>query len=121
MLGERARKRLDAEPLGRVVPGGDEMDPELPRSLEARLLRLARQEEIEAIVRGLDQVVARAAARDRDSLHALRPVREDERLPAGDAANPVDELVDRERLREPAREPDRPELSLALDTELAGE
>src|SRR3954453_19333754 len=49
--GEMLGKRLDAEPLGRMVPRRDEGDPELARGVEARLLRLARQEQVVARAR----------------------------------------------------------------------
>ena len=54
-LGEVARERLHAEPLGRVVAGGDEVDPELAGGLQARLLGLAGEEQVVALVRRLDQ------------------------------------------------------------------
>ena len=83
-LGEVARERLHAEPLGRVVAGGDEVDPELTGGLQARLLGLAGEEEVVAFVRCPDQLAAGAARADRDPLDPLRPVREDERLAADD-------------------------------------
>ena len=79
-LGEVARERLHAEPLGRVVAGCDEVDPELAGGLQARLLGLAGEEEVVALVRRLDQLAAGAARADRDPLDPLRAVREDERL-----------------------------------------
>ena len=42
-LREPVGESLDAEPLRRVVAAGDEVDAELPRLVERRLLRLARQ------------------------------------------------------------------------------
>ena len=81
-LREVARERLHAEPLGRVVAGRDEVDAELARGLEARLLGLAGEEEVVALVRRLDQVAAAAAARDRDALDLLGAGGEDDRLAA---------------------------------------
>ena len=80
-------------------PGRDEVDPELPRRLQRRLLGLARQEEVVALVRRFDQVVAGGAGRDRDSLDALRPMREHERLALHGALDPARELLDRRRAR----------------------
>ena len=87
-LGEVARERLDAQPLGRVVTGRDEVDAELARGLQARLLRLAREEEVVALVRRLDQLAAGRTRADRDPLDPLRAVREDERLAADGLADP---------------------------------
>ena len=80
-VGEVGGERLDAESLGRVVTCRDQVDPELPRGGEVRLLRLAREERVEALVGGPDQVVAGCTGRDREALDPFRPVREDERLP----------------------------------------
>ena len=40
-VGETGGQRLHAEPLAGVVPGGDEVDPELARRRRVRLLGLA--------------------------------------------------------------------------------
>ncbi len=74
-------ERLDAEPLGGVVAGCDQVDPELLRGREARLLGLAREERVEALVRSPDQVVPRGARRDREALDPLGAPGEDERRP----------------------------------------
>ena len=60
-LGQPLRERLHAEPLGRVVAARDEVDPELACGLQARLLRLAGEEEVVALVRRADQLAAGAA------------------------------------------------------------
>ena len=54
-------------------PAGDQRDAELARRVEVRLLGLACDERVVALVRGRDQVVAGAAGRDRDALDPLRP------------------------------------------------
>ena len=66
-------------------PAGDEVDPELAGGLQARLLRLAREEEVVALVGGPDQLAA-ARRPSRSRLAAIRsgPVREDERLAPAD-------------------------------------
>ena len=98
-VGEVARQCLHAEPLGRVVAGGDEVDPELAGDLQARLLGLAGEEEVVALVRRLDQRAPRPTRADRDPLDLLRPVREDERLaPAHGLPDAADELGDAGRL-----------------------
>ena len=81
------RERLDAESLGRMVAGRDQVDAELPRGGEVRLLGLAREERIEALVGGPDQVVTGGAGRDGEALDPLGAVREDERLPVDRVAS----------------------------------
>ena len=63
---------------------------------EVRLLGLARQQRVEALVRGADQVVAGCAGRDGEALDPVRPVREDERLPVDGVRHPRRQLADRE-------------------------
>ena len=65
-LREALGQRLDAEALGRVVPRGDQMDAELAGGRRARLLGLAGEQRVVALVGGLDQIRGRAAGRDRD-------------------------------------------------------
>ena len=89
-------ERLDAEALGCVMAGRDEVDAELLRGREVRLLGLARQEGVEALVRGPDQVVAGGAGRDGEALDPVGPVGEDERLPVDRVAHPRGQLVDRD-------------------------
>ena len=92
------------------------MDAELARGVQARLLGLAREEEIEAIVCGLDQVVAGGACRDRDALDRLRPVGEDERL-AVDAAVTRATSSSIPSGSRASRQADLAERALALDPE----
>ena len=78
-LGEMRGERLDAEALGRVVAGCDQVDAELARRRPARLLRLAGQQRVEALVRRPDEVVTRAARRDRKAPDLPVSAGEDER------------------------------------------
>src|SRR5215211_943304 len=114
---ELTRERLHAEPLGRVVPGGNEVDPKLPRRLQRRLLGFARDEEVVALVRGLDDVVAGGAGRDRDALDPLRPVREDKRLALDGLLDPAHDVRDPSGLPQPPAEAEGSELALPLDAE----
>src|SRR5215831_18793894 len=77
-VGEPCRERLHTEPLGRVVTGGDEGDAELACEVEARLFRLARQEQVVALGRSLRQVAAAAARDDRHALDEVRSLSEHE-------------------------------------------
>ena len=97
-LRQPLRERLHAEPLGRVVTARDEVDPELACRLQARLLRLAREVEVVALVRRADQLAARAARADRDALDPLRAMREDERVAVEQPRDAADELLDADRL-----------------------
>ena len=105
-LRQAPRERLHAEPLGRVVTAGDEVDPELAGGVQARLLGLAGEEEVVALVGGADQLVAGAAGADRDALDPFGAVREDRRLAAERLADAVEELLDAARL--PGARPGRP-------------
>jgi hypothetical protein len=91
-------ERLHAETLGRMVSRREQVDPELARSVVARLLRLPGDKDVVARVRGLDQVVAGAAARDRDPLDGVGTAAQEERLPAGDLTDGGGEVVDRRGL-----------------------
>ena len=99
----------------------DEVDPELARGLEARLLGLAGEEEVVALVRGVDQVAAGRARADRDPLDPLRAVREDERLAADRLADAGGELLDADRLAQRPALADLGERALDLDAERVGE
>ena len=76
------RQRLDAEALRGVVACRDQVDPELAGRGPARLLRLAREKRVVALVRGTDEVVAGATARDRHAPDLLVPASEDQRRAA---------------------------------------
>ena len=104
-------ERLDAEALRRVVAGCDQVDAELPRCGEARLLGLAGEERVEALVRGADQVVAGRAGRDGEALDPLRAVGEDERLAVERVGDARRQLRDREAV-ERAGDPDAAERAL---------
>ena len=91
-VGEVRGERLDAEPLGRVVAGGDQVDAELLRGRVVRLLGLAGEERVEALVGGADQVVARCTRRDREAPDPVGPVAEDERLAAERVGDPGRQL-----------------------------
>ena len=65
-------ERLHAEPLGRVVPGRDQVDPELLRGREAGLLGLAGEERVEPLVGCPDQVVPCCTRRDGEALDPIR-------------------------------------------------
>src|SRR4029079_9892711 len=93
-------ERLDPEALRRVVTGRDEVDPELLGGRVVRLLRLAREESVEALVVVADQVVARCTGRDRETLDPRWPEREDDRLARNRLAHPRRPLLDRDT-REP--------------------
>src|SRR6476646_9941129 len=71
-LGKLLRQGLDAQLLGRVVPGGDEVDPELSGKVEARLGRFPGQKEVVALGGRLRQVALPAAGDDRDAPEVLR-------------------------------------------------
>ena len=86
-----ARQRLDAEPLGRVVAGGDEVEPELAGEVERRLGGLAGQEEVVALARRLGRVAGGAARDDRHALDGRRALQERGRLAAEHARTPGDE------------------------------
>ena len=103
------------------MAAGDEVDPELAGGLQARLLRLAGEEEVVALVGGVDQVAAGGARADRDALDPVRAVREDERLAADRLADTGGELVDAERLAQRPALPDLGERTLDLDPERLGE
>src|SRR4051794_38791688 len=96
-LGKRGGKRLHAVALRRVMAGGDEMDTELTRRGIARLLRLTRQQRVEALVRSANQVVSRGAGRDREATDLGRPKRENQRLSDHGIADASRKLLDRER------------------------
>ena len=103
-----------------MVPGRDEVDPELPGRLQRRLLGLAGDEEVVALVRRLDQVVAGGAGRDRDALDPLRPCantsgpRSTARSirPAAPRSPPAPRA---------SHQADGPELALSLDAEQRGQ
>src|SRR4051812_30335217 len=83
LVGQPRSERLNAERLGCVVAAGEEVDAELAGGLQGRLLGLARDEGVEALVRGLDQPRSAAAGDDRDTFDPLGPRGEDERLGPG--------------------------------------
>src|SRR5262249_25507311 len=93
LRGEALREGLDTELLGRVVPRGDEVDPELAREVEARLGRLAGEVEVVAGGRRVRQVALPAAGDDRDPLELGRAFGEDERLASGPVADTRHEVV----------------------------
>ena len=99
------------------MAGGYEVDAELARGVQARLLRLPGEEGVVARVRRLDQVVARRAGRDRDPLDPLRAMREDRRVALHGAQDPLLEVLDAARLGEAAGKTDLAELTLTLDAE----
>ena len=106
-----------AESFGRVVSGGDEVDPQLAGRLQARLFRLAREVEVVALVSGADHLAARAAGADRDALDLLGTVSEDERLPADRFADSADELLESDRPGQAAPQTDLAERPLDLHRE----
>ena len=100
---EMRGERLDAEPLGRVVAGGDQVDAELLRGGEVRLLGLAGEERVEALVGGADQVVAGGTGRDGEAPDPLGAVGEDERLAVESVGDARRQLLDREAVERAAR------------------
>ena len=62
---------------------GEEVDAELARGVQCRLLRFAGDERVIAFVRGLDQTCAAAPRDHGDALDLLRPFSEDEGLALG--------------------------------------
>src|SRR3954449_419333 len=75
-LGQQVAQASDAERLGRVVAGGEEVDPALARPVEVALRRLAGEERVAAGGDGLGQV-ALAGARDDGQAAHLRRAGED--------------------------------------------
>ena len=91
------------------------MDPELARGVQARLLRLAREEEVVALVRRADQLAAGAARADRDAPDSLRACgKTSGSRPIVSRTRPA-KLVDADRLGQPAAVPDLAERPLDGD------
>ena len=120
-LRESLCERLDADSLGCVVSCGHEVDAELARDVEARLLRLAGEEEVVPLPCGVCQVLPCAAGHDRRPLHQVGPVGEDDRLAVEGVLYPPDELVDGRRLGQPPPVADPGEALRRLDPELTGQ
>ena len=104
-VGEVCRERLDAEPLGRVVSRREQVDPELARGRGARLLRLAGEEGVVALVRGPDEVVPGGPGRDGEALDLPVAAAQHERRAPDDACDARGEVVDRDGV-DRAAEPD---------------
>ena len=64
---------LNAEPLGRMVPRGDQVNAQLLGGGGVRLLGLTGEERVEALVGGADQVVAGGSGCDREAADPLGP------------------------------------------------
>ena len=77
--GEMLPERLDAEPLGGVMTGGDERDARFAREVYVLLRDLAGQIDVDAeFDRGLEETLRRAGA-PRGPLNAMRCLTNDER------------------------------------------
>src|SRR6476659_1656768 len=118
-LGKLLGQRFDAELLGRVMPGGDEVDPELLGEVEARFGGLAGQVQVVALGGRLRQVALSAAGDDRDATEVLGAFGEDEWLAADPLAHPGEELV--ARGRHAASEAPLEERAVDLDAEFPRE
>src|SRR5262245_47477524 len=121
LLREPLRERLDADTLRRVVAGRDEVDAELARGVEARLRRLAGEEEVVAVASRFGQIPCGATRDDRCAIDPLRPLREHDRLAPDLLADALLELGDRRRLLQRASEPDVRKRVCWLDSELTRE
>ena len=65
-LADPGRQCLNAEPLGGVMPGGQEVDTKLTGGVEARLLGLAGEEEVVTFSGRPEQARAAATGDNRD-------------------------------------------------------
>src|SRR5262245_6711305 len=101
-LGEERADRADAEGLRRVVPACEEGDAELARLRPRVLLRLARDERVQAERGGVRKGARGAAAADADAADLVGPAGEELGLAARRLREPAGELIGRERLREGA-------------------
>src|ERR1043166_7405110 len=93
------------------------MNAELARGRQGRLLRLAGDERVVALVRGLDETRAAAARDHRDALDPPGPLREDDRSAPGRRLEPPRQLVDRDGLGEARAEADLREDAVRLSAE----
>src|SRR4051794_24442617 len=105
---EQVAETAHAEGLGGVVAGGEEVHAGLPGAGHRALDRLAGDERVEAGGDRVLEVVGARAGDDADGPHAVRAVREGERLAVGRRAHAGDELAGRDAVaRKPPDDADR--------------
>ena len=107
-LRDQRSQALDAEGLGRVVPGGDEVDPRLAGVAHHVLGGLAGDERVESQGGGLGERPRPPAGDDADRTDLRRPGVEGERLAADGRGDPRNQVSGGDRLGAAPDEADRP-------------
>ncbi len=97
-FGEMLPERVDAERLGGVVPGGDQVDARLARERHGALGGLAGEQRVGARGGCVGDEVGAGAGHDRQAPDARRPGVEHERQAFGDRFDAREQLLGGEAL-----------------------